>query len=258
MEKDFVIFKRYTKIDLIPPDFLNIDILKQHFIKHFSMNFDINNPLYNDNRNYAYPEGHSEFRREYRYFIDSIPSGSRVIDLGCGDGSLIELLKKDNNCDVTGIELADSGVNSAQKRGLNVIKGRIDETLPFTQDEFDFAICNTTLQMVMYPETLLKEMIRISEKQIISFPNFAFYKNRFQLFFGGRMPARGLFGYQWYNTGHIHQLSCTDFLSLLYKLRPGARATLLNTSENDFLRNFLIGKFPNLFHIFPIYLISKS
>lgn len=221
------------------------------------MKFDINSPEFNDNRNYSYSEEHSEFRNEYRYFIDAIPEGSRVIDLGCGDGTLIDILHKQKNCNVTGIEISESGVNSALKKGLNVIKGRIDEVLEFSDSEFDYAICNTTIQMVMYPETLLKEMLRISEKQVISFPNFAFYKNRIQLLFGGKMPAKGLFGYQWYNTGHIHQLSCIDFTNLLKEVAPDRKYSVLNMSPGDPFRNFLIRLFPNLFHIFPVYLIEK-
>jgi methionine biosynthesis protein MetW len=83
--------------------------------------------------------------------------------------------------------------------------------------QFDYAICNVTIQMVMYPEVLLSEMKRISHYQIISFPNFANWRNRLDLLLKGRMPKPMLFGYDWYNTGHIHQLSLKDFLDLAEK-----------------------------------------
>ena len=92
-----------------------------------------------------------------------------------------------------------------------LFKEEIDEPLSYADNEFDLSICHITIQMVMYPEVLLKEMKRISKFQIISFPNFAFYKNRMDLLFNGRMPKPMLFGYKWFSTGHIHQFSLKDF-----------------------------------------------
>jgi len=152
-------------------------------------------------------------RDEYPIIIDWIPAGSTVIDLGCGFGKLMELLKAKhkNNIAIYGMDDNDACVSGCVKRGLNVVRGRIDEHLPYWENEFDFAICNVTLQMVLEPLGLLSNMFRMSNNQIISFPNFANYRNRFEMMFRGRMPQHALCGYKWHNTGHIHQLSIKDF-----------------------------------------------
>jgi len=112
---------------------------------------------------------------------------------------------------VKGIEISKSGVTACRKKGLDASEGRIDVKLPFEDNEFDVAVCNVTLQMVMYPEVLISEMLRISKKQIFTFPNFAFAANRVDILLNGRMPRFMIPGYKWYSTGHIHQLSINDF-----------------------------------------------
>ena len=99
----------------------------------------------------------------------------------------------------------------SRAKGLSVHQGRIDEALPWPDRSFDYALCNVTLQMVMYPEKLLSEMARVASRQIVCFPNFANLRNRLELLLMGRMPRAMLFGYSWWDTGHIHQLSVRDF-----------------------------------------------
>lgn len=164
----------------------------------------------NDNRNYSYGKNSAAYRDEYQIILDWIPKGSFVIDLGCGDGSLLKLLKA-KGISGEGVELSESGITSAKNKGLKVKQGRIDILLPYKDQFFDFAVCNVTLQMVLYPEILLLEMKRIAKKQIVSFPNFAFIFNRLDLLINGRMPRIMIPGYEWYSTGHIHQLSIRDF-----------------------------------------------
>ncbi len=175
----------------------------------------IDNPEINDNRKYTYSKENDSHRIEYDIIEKWIPHNAKIIDLGCGDGNLLSYIQKQKNAICKGIEISESGVEIAQNRGLDVIQGRIDVKLPFDNQCFDYSICNVTMQMVEYPEILFTEMLRISKIQIISFPNFAYFSNRFQLFFGGRMPKKMLFGYNWYNTGHIHQFSIQDFYDLL-------------------------------------------
>ncbi|MCX7841307.1 MAG: methionine biosynthesis protein MetW [Anaerolineae bacterium] len=171
-----------------------------------------------DNRAYVWDETIST-RPEYPYIERWITPGARVIDLGCGNGSLLLLLREKKNIIASGIELAPSGVAVCRARGLQVTQGRIDVPLDDIPDAaFDFAVCNVTLQMVMYPEVTLREMRRIARYQIVSFPNFAFVLNRLELLLLGRMPRTMLFGYTWYNTGHIHQLSIRDFLETITEL----------------------------------------
>jgi methionine biosynthesis protein MetW len=186
-----------------------------------------------DNRAYVWDRIVS-IRPEYPYIERWIPAGARVVDLGCGNGSLLTLLKERKNVTELGIEIAPSGVAECRRRGLNAREGRIDVALTDIADQsFDYAICNVTLQMVLYPEVTLDEMRRVARQQIVSFPNFAFVVNRLELLLLGRMPHWGLFGYTWYNTGHIHQFSLGDFRAL-------AHARGLTIRQSVFL-----GKFAN-------------
>jgi methionine biosynthesis protein MetW len=168
-----------------------------------------------DNREYEYTADRSAHREEFSKIVDWIPEGSRVLDLGCGEGSLLKLLVERKKAKVEGIEISPSGVEVCRSKGLNVRQGRIDEGLPWADGVFDIAVCNVTLQMVMYPEKLLSEMGRVATRQIVSFPNFANLRNRVELFLYGRMPKAMLFGHTWWNTGHIHQLSIQDFKELV-------------------------------------------
>lgn len=171
-----------------------------------------------DNRNYVWSEDVST-RLEYQYIENWITDSARVIDLGCGNGSLLKLLKEKRRVSEFGIEITESGVNSCFKKGINARVGSIDvELKDILNDSFDFAICNVTLQMVMYPDVTLKEMKRIAKYQIVSFPNFAYLPNRLELLFKGRMPRRLLGGYDWDNTGHIHQFSIKDFKETITNL----------------------------------------
>lgn len=217
----------------------------------------IDSPLYNDNRNYDYSAAFTEEREEYKLICELVEPNSSVIDLACGNGSLLEKLKKEKNVTGEGVELSSSGVEACKKKGLKVIQGRIDEKFPFDDSTFDYSICNVTIQMVMYPEILLSEMKRISIYQIVSFPNFAHYKNRLDLLLKGRMPKPMLFGYKWYNTGHIHQLSVKDFYELIDDV-GGLRIIKVNAlgSRNP-LKNFLLKSFPNVFQILQVFLLEK-
>lgn len=141
-----------------------------------------------DNREYEYKADRSAHREEFSKIVDWIPEGSRVLDLGCGEGSLLKLLVERKKAQVEGIEISPSGVSVCRSKGLKVRQGRIDEGLPWVDEAFDYAVCNVTLQMVMYPEKLLSEMGRVATRQIVSFPNFANLRNRLELIFFGRMP----------------------------------------------------------------------
>lgn len=165
----------------------------------------------NDNRNYYYKMDSYSKRKEYQIIAQLIPAGSTAVDLGCGDGTLLSMLKK-KNIKGEGIDISNSAIKSAQHKGIKAKTGRIDVPLNYYRNkQFDYAICNVTLQMVMYPEVLLHEMKRIAKYQIVSFPNFAFILNRLDLLVFGRMPQFMMSGYHWFSTGHIHQLSIKDF-----------------------------------------------
>jgi methionine biosynthesis protein MetW len=222
------------------------------------MNQPFDEPGINDNRNYNYEKFPSFERVEYPIITDMVEGNSKVIDLGCGNGSLLEKLIREKNVDAQGVEISKSGVEACLKKGLKVTEGKIDEQLPFADDSFDYAICNVTIQMVMYPEVLLKEMKRIAKYQIVSFPNFAYWKNRIDLLLNGRMPQPMLFGYSWYSTGHIHQFSIKDFENVSKGLKLNVvRVESINKSINPMI-SFLIKHFSNLFSMENVFLVKKK
>lgn len=223
------------------------------------MTKDINSPEHNDNRNYDYTGIESEVRKEYEVIEGFIDSPSSIIDLGCGNGSLLHSLIQKGKCTrAVGLEISESGVEISKKKGIYARLGRIDEPLPFADDEFDISVCNVTIQMVMYPEVLLKEMKRISKKQIVSFPNFGFYRNRLDMLLHGRMPKPCLFGYSWYSTGHIHQLSISDFKELVGSVGGLEIEKFSTVFSNNSFKDSLTGMFPNLFSLLPLFLLRKT
>ncbi|MFO7445923.1 MAG: methionine biosynthesis protein MetW [Ignavibacteriaceae bacterium] len=211
-----------------------------------------------DNRQYDYSSWENENRAEYDYIVNYVEMNKKVLDLGCGNGSLMQRLISEKKSDVTGIEISQSAVDVCRKKGLNVIKGRIDEKLPFEDNSFDYSVCNVTLQMVMFPEKTISEMKRVSRFLIISFPNFAFYKNRLELLFRGVMPHSSLFGYKWYNTGHIHLFSIKDFYELLDSIGNLEVIDHTFTKTGSNFKNSLMKIAPNFFQLIPIMLVKKK
>ncbi|MBI5555100.1 MAG: methyltransferase domain-containing protein [Elusimicrobia bacterium] len=208
-----------------------------------------------DNRNYIWDNDHISARPEYSYIENWITEKAKVIDLGCGNGSLLQILRNNKDISASGIEISATGVDICKKRGLQVSPGRIDVDLrQIPANSFDFAVCNVTIQMVMNPEVVLQEMKRIARCQIISFPNFAFLWQRLDLLFAGQMPRRLLYGYDWYNTGHIHQLSIKDF-------KRTASALGLIIRDKVYLvgrRKMLFPFWPNMLATEAIFLLGKS
>ena len=212
---------------------------------------------YIDNRNYNYSSLEQEEREEYKYVIEFIELHSRVIDLGCGNGSLMKKLAQEKNVDIRGIDISESAVEVCRMKGLKAERGEIDKPLNISNNSFDYSICNVTMQMVMYPEVLLKEMKRISKYQVISFPNFAFYKNRLDLLLYGRMPKPMLPDHSWYNTGHIHQFSVKDFFELINSVGGLKVLERKDMKSHNPIKRFLTKNIPNLFSGLPVFLLTK-
>jgi methionine biosynthesis protein MetW len=211
-----------------------------------------------DNRKYNYSENSLSQRNEYPLIISLIKNGSKVIDLASGDGSLLKLLKEKKGIEGFGVEISPSGVKAARKNGVKSVVGRVDIKLPYKDKEFDYAVCNVTLQMVMYPEVLLKEMCRISKRQIVSIPNFAYAMNRFEMLFKGKMPEFMLGGYKWFSTGMIHQLSLDDFADFCKKNKIKIVKTKFIFPDRLFiLPRFILKFFPNLFAGEAVFLTSE-
>lgn len=160
-------------------------------------------------------------RQDYKIFMDVIKTYSKVIDIGCGEGEFLEMLKQQKSCQVFGIEMESSKVATALSRGVSVIQGDADADLNFypsketAPEPFDFLILANSLQVFKNPKDILEHAKRISKKTLISTPNFGYIANRFQFLRKGKMPVTKQLSYEWYDTPNIHFSTLTDFIDLL-------------------------------------------
>ncbi len=146
---------------------------------------------------------------------EMVTPGARVLDIGCGDGTLLRLLAEKRGVDGRGIELSQAGVNSCVARGLSVIQGDADTDLVHYPDlAFDFAILSQTIQATYAPRDVLEQLLRIGKRAVVSFPNFGHWRVRTQLMFGGKMPKTDNLPDRWYDTPNIHLCTIKDFLGL--------------------------------------------
>ena len=144
-----------------------------------------------------------------------IEPSAKVLDVGCGDGALLEFLQGDKQIDGRGIELSQRGVNECVSRGLSVIQGDADHDLVFYPDNgFDYVILSQTLQATRNPKAVLDDLLRIGRHAIVSFPNFGHWKVRLSLLLKGRMPVTKDLPYSWYDTPNIHHCTIKDFVQL--------------------------------------------
>ncbi len=154
-------------------------------------------------------------RIDLRIIADLVEPGSRVLDVGCGDGALLALLEEWRGVDGRGIEISQAGVNECVARGLSVIQGDADRDLVHYPDgAFDYAILSQTIQATDNPKLVLNELLRIGRRAVVSFPNFGHWSVRSSLFFKGRMPVTKSLSYSWYDTPNIHFCTIRDFVDL--------------------------------------------
>ena len=144
-----------------------------------------------------------------------VEPGSRALDVGCGDGALLDYLNHEKGVDGRGIELSSDGVNACVASGLSVIQGDADQDLDdYPNQAFDYAILGQTLQATRQPHNVLKNLVRIGKRAIVSFPNFGYWRVRASLMFFGKMPQTKTLSYNWYDTPNIHFCTITDFINL--------------------------------------------
>lgn len=154
-------------------------------------------------------------RADFALIASLIPMGARVLDVGCGDGALLELLEAERAVDGRGIELSQAGVNACVARGLSVIQGDADTDLALYPDgAFDFAILSQTIQATHRPRDVLQQMLRVGKRAIVSIPNFGHWRVRLALAQTGRMPETAALPARWYETANIHLCSLADFEAL--------------------------------------------
>jgi methionine biosynthesis protein MetW len=156
-----------------------------------------------------------KLRPDLAIIAGNVAPGSRVLDIGCGDGALMAELRA-KGCDARGIEIDGADVTAALERGLSVIQGDADTDLADYPDaSFDYAILSQTLQTTRRPDLVVDQLLRIGERAFVSFPNFAQWRIRLALMFGGRMPVTRQLPARWYDTPNIHHVTIDDFRGFL-------------------------------------------
>lgn len=185
-----------------------------------------------------------------------IEPGSRVLDLGCGDGSLLEYLKREKGVLEIGLEIDERKIHACLEKGVNVIQQDLDKSLAnFCDKSFDTVLLTQTLQAVSYPDVLIEEMLRIGHKVIVTFPNFGNWRSRVYLSLKGRMPVSNFMPYQWYDTPNIHFCTVRDFDALCRErqIRVMARTVVDHKHQGS----WMIRQWPNLLGETAIYHLSR-
>src|ERR1700759_2166106 len=160
------------------------------------------------------PKSAISYRGDHLLVAEMVERGSKVLDVGCGEGDLLRLLES-RGIDGRGIELSREGVNRCVAKGLAVVQGDADTDLVnYPNDAFDYVILSQTLQATRQPKVVLENLLRIGHRAIVSFPNFVFWKMRLQLLIGGHMPRTENLPATWYDTANIHFCTIKDFVEL--------------------------------------------
>ena len=195
-------------------------------------------------------------RNDFTTIESWIKPQSRVLDLGCGDGTLLAQLKQNLDVHGYGLEINPTQMVECIKKGVNVIGQNMDENLAnFKTNSFDMVVMTQALQAVHYPDQIIDEMLRIGKECIITFPNFAHWRCRFYLLTKGRMPVSKNLPYTWYNTPNIHLCTFKDFEALCHrKSLTILHRTVVDSHENDSIGAKLM---PNLFGETAIYHITR-
>ena len=153
-------------------------------------------------------------KKEFKVIADLLPNNTRVLDVGCGDGALMDLLVKEKNIEVRGLELNQNNVQECIYKGLPVIQGNAEtELYQFPKQSFDYVVLSQTLQAFYQPDKVLRELLRIGKSVIVSIPNFGYWKVRTSLLFFGKMPVTKTLPNTWFNTPNLHMCTIKDLFN---------------------------------------------
>ena len=197
-------------------------------------------------------------KQEFKIIADLVEKNARVLDVGCGDGILMEFLKNNKKIDIRGIEISKKNVQICIGKGLTVIEGDAEKDLvQFPNSSFDFVILSQTLQAFLNPEAVINELLRVGKKAIVTVPNFGFWKVRLHLLIRGTMPITKNLPNEWFNTPNIHMCTIKDFFNFCNnrKIKLDKSLALHNTAISSI--NNINLSIKNLSAELGIFLIKK-
>ncbi|MDC6465545.1 methionine biosynthesis protein MetW [Pelagibacteraceae bacterium] len=196
-------------------------------------------------------------KKEFKVISQIIQNNKRVLDIGCGDGTLMEYLKINQQNDVRGLEPKKQLVQKCIAKGLSVIEGDAEkELIQFPEKSFDYVVLSQTLQAFLYPEVVLNQLLRIGKQTIISIPNFGYWKIRLHLLFKGTMPITRNIPYEWHNTPNLHMCTIQDFVNFCKKKNIKIDKSMCLTNEKISEITKLNMKYKNIFSQLGIFLIQ--
>tara|TARA_B110000259_G_scaffold172696_1_gene205351 strand:- start:42 stop:638 length:597 start_codon:yes stop_codon:yes gene_type:complete len=197
-------------------------------------------------------------KQEFKIIADIIKKNTRVLDVGCGDGTLMEFLRNNKEIDVRGIEISKNNVQKCIGKGLTVIEGDAEKDLSqFPDESFDFVILSQTLQAFLNPEEVISELLRVGKKAIVTIPNFGYWKVRLHLLVKGTMPVTRTLPDEWYNTPNLHMCTIQDFFIFCKnrKIKLDKSIAFQNLKSSKITNSNL--KLKNLTAVLGIFLIEK-
>ena len=195
---------------------------------------------------------------EFKIIADLLEENTRILDVGCDDGTLIEFIKRNKNVDIRGIEISKKKVQVCISKGLTVLEGNAEFDLKqFPENSFDYVVLGQTLQAFVNPEIVIKELLRVGKKAIVTIPNFGHWRVRLNLLTKGTMPVTKTLPNDWYNTPNIHMCTIKDFVkfSKTINFKIYKSLALMNKNVSNINNSNL--SFKNLFAELGIFLIEK-
>ena len=197
-------------------------------------------------------------KKEFKIIADLIENNTRVLDVGCGDGTLMKYLKDEKNIDTRGLEILKNNVQNCISKGLSVIEGDAEKDLhQFPNLSFDYVVLSQTLQAFYNPEKVIDDLLKVANKAIVTIPNFGYWKVRLHLLIKGTMPITKTLPNEWYNTPNLHMCTIKDFFNFCSKKNIELYKSIALKSEKTSTINKANINIKNLYSELGIFLIKK-